>query len=87
MSVVSVKWPDWGSGFRAGAVLPCADFSQASSLGSDRVVDDLVCPGGVYKCVFSGKVAYFKIIENKNKINPWRDKIMRGAVGISRRPR
>ena len=67
MSAVSVKWPNWGAGFRAPAILPCADFLQTSSLGSDLVVDDLVCLGGVYKYVFSRKSCILKIIENENK--------------------
>ena len=66
MSAVNEKWPDWGAGFRAPAVLLCADFLQASSLGSDLVVDDLVCLGGVPRSCFRRKVAFLQKIENKN---------------------
>ena len=58
MSAVSVKLPNWGAGFRAPAILPCAVFLQTSSLGSDLVTDALVCLGGVYKYVFLKKVAF-----------------------------
>ena len=67
MSAVNVKWPNWGSGFRAGAVLPCADFLQTSSLGSDLLIAALVYLGGVYKYVFPEKSCILEIIENGNK--------------------
>ena len=68
MSAASVKLPNWGAGFRAPAMSPCADFLQTSSLGSDLLTAALVCLGGAWKYMCPGESSIFEKIENK-KIN------------------
>ncbi len=79
MSASSVKWPNWGAGFRDPAIPPCADFLQTSSLSSDLLITAIVCLGGVYKYVFPEKSCILEIIEIKLKITPGGPEIFPGA--------
>ena len=67
MNAVNVKLPNWGAGFRAPAIFPPADFLQTSSLGPDLVVDDLVCLGGIRKCVSAEKLHFAQSKNEKCK--------------------
>ena len=54
MRGVSVKWPNWGSGFGSTALLICADFPRSVTSTPKLLVHALVLPDKSDLCVCAG---------------------------------